>query len=397
MRRILLATALALLPGLALADPLDLSRQIGAQGLATTGAGLAAVASPAADQQFALAGIRFLGAVERALQLRWQVGLEADWTELPVLRLPIPANPEAREIRGADITALLGGIIADMEGARQALPAEGADFALEIDLADLWFDINASGGRDAGEDLVTVAGLALGFGGSWQPKPGELVIRFDSADAAWLEAYTHLLAGLATTIQAYDPGPATDRIVNASKEIYALWGESQPDNAWDMLFGKQVDRLTILLRAMEQKPDPALAKAAHDHFLKMISANRRFWPLVLAESDNDREWVPNEAQVSALGIALPEGTVAHWQAVLTEAEQVLNGALLIPHWRYGAEAGINLKKLFDDAPAIDLIGMIQGEALLPYAEKGPLMSGQAWSEFERMMQGDALMIAVFFN
>ena len=397
MRRHLFATVFALLPGLAVADPIALSREIGAGGLAPAEARLSALASPAAEEQFALAGIRFLGAVERALQLRWQVGLEADWTELPVLRLPIPANPEAREIKGEDITALLSGIIGDMEAARETLPPQGAEFALEIDLADLWFDINANNTRDEGEELVRVAGTALGFGGNWQPAPGEMVIRFDTADAAWLEAYTHLLAGIATTIQAYDPGPATDRIVQASKEVYALWGDSQPDNAWDMMFGKQVDRLTILLRAMEQKPDQALASAAHDHFLKMIEANRRFWPLVLAETDNDREWVPNEAQVSALGISLPEGTIERWQGVLHEAEQLLQGELLIPHWRYGAEAGISLKKLFDEAPAIDLIGMIQGEALLPYAEKGPLISGEAWSEFERMLQGDALMIAVFFN
>ena len=164
-----------------------------------------------------------------------------------------------------------------------------------------------------------------------------------------------------------------------------------------MMFGREVDRFTIILQTLEQQPDTALAHKAYGHFLSMITENRRFWALVEAETDNDREWVPNEKQASALGIVLPEGTAARWQAVLAEAEQLLKGEILMPHWRYGAEAGISLKKLFDTPPPVDLIGMIQGEALLPYAEKGVIMSGQAWSDFERLVQGDAMMFAVFFN
>ncbi|WP_283176876.1 hypothetical protein [Gemmobacter sp. 24YEA27] len=163
------------------------------------------------------------------------------------------------------------------------------------------------------------------------------------------------------------------------------------------MFGNQVDRVTIILQALAQEPDAALAAKAHGHFLAMIEENRRFWTLVEAETDNDREWIPNEKQLSALGLQLPPGTAAQWQAVLADAEKLLKGEILMPHWRYGAEAGISLKKLFEAPPKVDLIGMIQGEALLPYAEKGVVMSGQAWSDFERLMQGDAVLFAVLFN
>ncbi|WP_112311623.1 hypothetical protein [Pseudogemmobacter bohemicus] len=401
MRRFLCATLLSLMPGLtpglALADPLDLSQEIRDTGITATESRLAAQEDLSAEEAFALAGLRFLGSIEQALQLRWQVGLEADWSELPILRLPIPPNPNARELTGQDISDLIAGVNAGMDGTRDALGQLGtADFGLEIDLADLWFDINADGRRNEGEDLAGVAAQMLGLWGA-QLEPGMIVIRFDGSDAAWLSAYSHLISGVATTFQAYDPGPATDLILTSTKEMHALWGDTPPPNAWDMMFGKEVDRVAIILKALEQQPDPALAAKAYGHFLSMIQENRRFWPLVEAETDNDREWVPNEKQLSALGIQLPEGTAARWQAVLAEAEQLLKGEILMPHWRYGAEAGISLKKLFDAPPKVDLVGMIQGEALLPYAEKGKVMTGQAWSDFERLMQGDAVMFAVFFN
>lgn len=399
MRRLLLApafaAAFAALP--AQADPLALSREIGTNGIAATAARLSDLPAPAAEELFAAAGLRFLSGIEQALQLRWQTGLEADWSELPILRLPIPANPAPRPFTGADLETMLQGVSDRMEAAREPLSRIDGDFGLEIDLADLWFDINANGARDPGEDLTEVAGVALGLPGIGAAPPGQVVIRFDGSDAAWLEAYSHLLAGLSKLALAYGPAEATDRILNATGQMHALWGDTPPPNAWDMMFGKQVDRIAIILKALEQKPDAALAASAYGDFQEVIAANRRFWTLVMAETDDDREWVPNEGQTSALGIRLPPGTISHWQGVLAEAEQLLKGEILMPHWRYGAEAGISLKKLFDDPPPVDLVGMIQGEALLPYAEKGKVMSGQAWRDFERLMQGEAVLFAVFFN
>jgi hypothetical protein len=402
MRRAILAAVLALLPGLApslaAAERSPLSAEIAATGIAATEARLAALADPAPPDLFALAGLRFLRGVERALQLRWEAGTRADWSELPILRLPIPENPAARAFASSDITALLTGLETDMDGARAALGQLGtADFALEIAMADLWFDINMNGARDAGESVGDVAGLTLGGGRIVAVEVIDPAIRFDSADAAWLAAYTHFLSAFTEIALAYDPAPAVDRVLASSGQIYALWGDTPPDNALDMMFGRQADRVAMVLHALAQKPDPARTQAAHAHLLAMIRDNRRFWNLAAAETDNDREWVPAEGQVSALGILMPPGTADRWQAVLADAEKALTGEMLIPHWRFGAEAGINLQKLFADPPAIDLIAMIQGEGFLPYAERGPRLSPASWRDFERLVQGDAMLFAVFLN
>lgn len=389
--------ALALL----LATPLSaetLSEEIARTGLAPTEARLAALPSPSNEDLFALAGLRFLGGIEQALQLRWKTGVKADWSELPILRLPIPENPNAIPFQAADFTALIKNLDADMDASREALATLGdKPFALPIRISDLWFDINATGTRDPGESLAEVTGMALGGGRGMGVAVEDPVITFDTADAAWLSAYTHFLSGFVSTALAYDPEPAIQRVLDSSKQIYALWGTTPPNNAMDMMFGRQVDRAAMVLIALSKTPDKALAQDAYGHFLSMIAENRRFWSLVALETDNTGEWVPNDNQVSGLGLIMPPGTGERWQAVLADAEKALKGELLIPHWRFGAEAGINLKKAFENPPAVDLVTWIQGEGLLPYAEKGPQMGGQAWRDFEDIVQGDAMLFAVFLN
>lgn len=388
--------ALALMTGPAWSE--TLSEEIGRSGLAATEARLASLADPTNEDLFALAGLRFLGGVEAALQLRWQTGVRADWSELPILRLPIPENPGARAFAPQDFTALLVGLDARMEGSREALQLlADKPFALDIRMSDLWFDINLNDVRDEGEDIASVAGLTLGGGRMMAVPVEDPVIRFDTADAAWLSAYTHFLSGFVATAQAYDPEPAIQRVLDSSAAIYALWGDTPPPNAMDMMFGRQVDRIAMVLHALSTTPDTARAADAHAHFLAMIQDNRRFWAQVALEEDNDREWIPNDRQVSGLGIVIPPELGARWQAVLADAERLLQGEVLIPHWRFGAEAGINLKTLFENPPPIDLVTFIQGEGLLPYAEKGPRMTMDAWRDFERLVSGDAMLFALFLN
>ena len=180
-----------------------ISQEIARTGLAPTETRLAALPSPTNEDLFALAGLRFLGGVEQALQLRWKTGVNADWSELPILRLPIPENPNAIPFQAADFTALILNLDADMDASRAALTQLGdKPFALEVRVADLWFDINANGTREPGEDLAEVTGMALGGGRGMGVAVEDPVITFDTADAAWLSAYTHFLSGFASTALA---------------------------------------------------------------------------------------------------------------------------------------------------------------------------------------------------
>ena len=106
---------------------------------------------------------------------------------------------------------------------------------------------------------------------------------------------------------------------------------------------------------------------------------------------------PEQEQLSALPIPFPTDTGARWQAVLADAEALLNGDLLIPHWRLGDGAGVNLAKLFQDPPLVNIIGMVQGVTLLPYMEHGRLIDGTSLMMFSDLMQGDAGLYMVVLN
>lgn len=399
----------ALLALLILATPAaaqDLSAEIGANGIAPTLARLKAQPEPALEDIFAIGGLHFLGAVERALQLQWRTGADqaagnaGDTLGLPFLRLPVPPNPSPEPFQGALISQLFTDIDADMAAARKALATlpPGEEFGLDLTFSDLWFDIDLDGTRDPEEAALTVLGPLL-LGWQWQtpdPAAPPLTIRFDAADAAWLTAYTHVMSGVANTILAYDPAASIDRVI-ASRIALKVAQPSPDDFNFDASFGQFLDAFAMLEGAVNQQPDAARAKAAKDHFLAMIAENRRFWTLVALEADNDREWVPNDAQVSALGLNLPPGTGDSWLGVLADGEALLQGRLLIPYWRGPEGQGINLGRMFDEPAPVSVTGWVQGWAAVPYLEQGPVVDATSLRQFEALMGGNAGLMMVFLN
>jgi len=219
---------IALLALLALATPAaaqTLSQEIGANGIAPTLARLKAQPEPALEDIFAIGGLHFLSGIERALQLQWRTGMDqaagdaGDMLNLPLLRLPLPPNPTPDPFHGALVSQLFAGLDTDMQAARTALATlpEGEDFGLDLSFADLWFDVNANGSRDANEEALLLVGPQL-MGGQWQepdPAAPPLVVRFDAADAAWLTAYTHLMSGISNVILAHDPAASIDRVATS--------------------------------------------------------------------------------------------------------------------------------------------------------------------------------------
>lgn len=383
-----------------------LSQEIGTNGIAPTLARLKAQPEPALEDIFAIGGLHFLGAVERALQLQWRTGADqvagnaGDTLGLPFLRLPVPPNPALEPFQGALITQLFSDIDADMAAARTALAIlpEGEEFGVELSFSDLWFDINLNGTRDPEEGALTILGPQL-LGWQWQtpdPAAPPLTIRFDAADAAWLTAYTHVMSGVANTILAYDPAASIDRVI-AARAALKVAQPSPDDFNFDASFGQFLDAFAMLEGAVNQQPDAARAKAAKDHFLAMITENRRFWTLVALEADNDREWVPNDAQTSALGFSLPPGTGDTWLAVLADGEALLQGRVLIPYWRGPDGQGINLGRMFDAPAPISITGWAQGWAAVPYLDQGPVVNSTSLRQFEALMGGNAGLMMVFLN
>jgi hypothetical protein len=379
----------------------SLSDEIASQGLRATQARLAALPAPSPDEMFALGGVSFLAGIERALQLRYRVGMSeglAVMSGLPVLRLPIEENPSPEPFEPVMIEELFSLVRDDMTHAVGTLDAiqDAEAVGLEIDTADLWFDIDANGVRAPGEGVMEIAGWALS-GGFGMEVPST-TIRFDTADARWLSAYAHLLAGVSETVLATDPAEAIGRVLDARMAFDRLGRPGLTnDFTLDNQFGDIADLVAMFAMAIEGPLAAEHTRAARDHFLACVEDNRRFWSLVPRETDNDREWIPNKNQVSATGLPFPPDIGTMWLAVLADAEKVLEGELLIPYWRLGDDAGLDLNAFLENPPTVDLAGLIQGATLLPYLRQGPQANGQSLWRFTSYLQGDSALYMVVLN
>jgi hypothetical protein len=99
---------------------------------------------------------------------------------------------------------------------------------------------------------------------------------------------------------------------------------------------------------------------------------------VLAETDNDHEWLPSPKQTGPGGTKVTQQQIDGWLKVLDELDAILAGKKLLPHWRLKSGTGINVAKLVASPPKLDLILLIQGSALVPYLEEGTVSDRAAW-------------------
>lgn len=162
-------------------------------------------------------------------------------------------------------------------------------------------------------------------------------------------------------------------------------------------FRPTVDAIFVLVASLKQQPDAAHIQAAMTHWRKMIAENRKLWSMIEAETDDDREWIPNARQTPALPIEIDPEMAGAWQDVLGDAEAVLTGRLLIPHPMLPAGYGISLAHYERFPTPIDLLEVIHGIGFYEHSAKGPLITTQRWQAFNRLARGRGGAFSVFFN
>lgn len=377
----------------------DLTDDLAQYGLAATEERLATATEP--GDLFALAGVRFLRGIERSFQRRWAMGQDGVAGPLPILRIGLPPNPAPEPFDPALVERIFSDIQTDMETVRAALDQIGdRDFAVSLDIDALWFDVNMNATFDPGEEvsllLNNTAGWRQPFASPAQDEaPEPLLVRFDRADAAWLRAYSHLVSGIGALVLAFDPTETIASMIEADAEMKRISGPTRqflPVSDNDLLV------LATYLAAFETRPIARHTMKAHAHFRDMIRANRAFWAAVETETDNVDEWIPNDRQDAATGMEFPAGLGDTWLAVLDDADRVLTGELLVPYtFRLGTGAGINLRKLAENPPDLSLVGVLHGRDLVPYMERGPVMTSASWRQFNRMVLGQSILFALVLN
>ncbi len=410
MSRILIAlsfliTALFAPPSIAKSMPLQ---KVLATGNFSEGIAYFSAQPPTNEQRFSLATIHFLAGLERLIQDFYRIGSGANGSnrdalvrEIPFLRLPVPENPQPEIATPQAFSAALMQFQTSLQQANHILgELDETEFKLPVNLAVIRMDFNGDGQYSDGEYLhVLFQGLGVNV------RSGTLV-HFDLGDGFWLRGYTHLLLAMSDVFLAHDGTeffealghliyPRVQTPLANTLRKYPLKSEIH-GFLWDT--GFIADVLTALHLSRFPLTDPERVLSAHEHLLAVIANSRLSWHWINRETDDDREWIPNANQTSVTGIALSAEQIAGWMEFLEEAEAILQGELLIGHWRFNEQVGINLKRIFTEPPSVFApILLFQGSGILPYLEEGKSTAPSTWRNFETLFEGQFLGFALWIN
>lgn len=146
-----------------------------------------------------------------------------------------------------------------------------------------------------------------------------------------------------------------------------------------------------------------MADSLH-HFEKMMAQNKLMWKYILAETDDDHEWIPNPKQTGVIpNVQVTEEMVASFSGLMKTVDDLLAGKRLIAFWR-GNDSndcklgrGVNLRRVFLEPQTFDLVLWVQGPAAAPYLERGKTVDGKLWRDLQRDFGGQFPGFAVWFN
>ncbi len=143
--------------------------------------------------------------------------------------------------------------------------------------------------------------------------------------------------------------------------------------------------------------EPDRLKSALGHMETMVALSRSSWASILAETDDDHEWLPAPKQHAVItGVTVTAEMLEGWTTFLSEFESILAGRKLLPFWR-GRNLGINFRRIFTEPRILDLVLWVQGSAAGPYVEEGEVTSRAFWQRLNRVFNGEFIGFAIWFN
>lgn len=358
---------------------------------------------------FGIGFIRFVGAVEHLAQAFYRHGFAApDGGPVagPQLELPIPANTAPQPLDYPGYRAILSRFVADMDAARASLleAGETGDYVVPVDLARIRIDLDADGSASEAESIGNVLAAAFGMRPDASAGPTEspdLTIGFDRADAIWLAGYTQILAAQADFLLAHDfesfTAAAFHRLFPSAGFPMQPFMEGNSVMLLDPESDKAIADLIAAVHTINWPvTEPMRLKRVLERLKSVTALSRRNWDAILAETDDNRELLPSPRQTSIVPDAsVTDETVAAWRATLDAADAILDGRLLVPHWRF--RQGFDLRAYFENATRTDLVMLLTGLDALPFLRDGPVASADSFAEANRVFGDQLFGYAFWFN
>ena len=358
------------------------------------------------EARFGLGLVGFARAVEHLGQSLYRYGLTPPKTlSIPLLRLPVPANPTPEPISYQAFRDILKVFDDDLAAAEAALQKVGDDnVSIVIDLARVRFDLRGDGKAAEDESLAYIIGSLMQRPAAKTATSVSLEVKFDTGDAQWLAGYSHALMALCDFLLAHDFHATYDAAFHRffpRSETPLASALAQPlpgDSMGHMLPDSQIfaDVIGFIHTINWPVTEPERMRAARAHLKSVLAASRRSWALILAETDDDREWLPNPRQTSvAIGQRVSQQQIDAWMTALDEADAILEGRTLVPHWRF--TRGIDLKMFFEEPQPFDLVMLLSGAGAVSYLREGPFSTPQRWREITQAFEDNFFAYAFWFN
>lgn len=361
---------------------------------------------PRDDQlRYGLGVLQFLRAVERLSQDLYRYGPRGKITQefhIPILRVQVAENPHPETLTYLKARKVVQTFVDKLGQAEATLASiDSADVKLPLHFGMIRMDLNGGGRLDENETLWK---LYAGLTHQEQLQPSEaenFIICFDRGDVHWLRAYCHLLMGMCQAYLAYDTRETFDctahmffsnvespyGFLTRGKHVFSRHGD---EDVLDIIAFIHLIRWPVA--------EPQRMEESLHHLEAMVAQNKIAWKWIMAETDDDHEWIPNPAQTGVIrGVRVTADMVNAWTELMNLGGKVLAGELLIPFWRGDDGRGVNLRKVFLEPRAFDLVLWVQGSAAAPYLQSGEKVRVDTWRKLQLAFGNEFPGFAVWFN
>lgn len=367
--------------------------------------------------RYRLGVVQFLQAVEKLGQAQYRHGLMSNSRmSIPLLRLPLPPNrdPELLTIDAA--RAFIADFLQGLKTAEATLATvKPSNDVLTLDLTSVCLDLNGDGRIAGDESLFSIVNTLMRGSGDNLDEDG-LQIAFDDGDALWLRGYCHVMSAFCEILLAHNWDDLFERTAHmffpSTKTPYLfLLQERAADASFTVQNGLDLIAMIHCLHFEVRDRDGMLR--ALQHLEQVPQLSRESWELINAETDNNREWLPNPRQTAAISRLLritPE-MQSQWNLFLDELDAILRGDTLLPFWRGGPginpfdstrpgfhpKLGINVRRIFTEPQTFDLVLWAHGSGMASFLEEGPITKPERWSQITQAFRGQFMFFAVWFN
>lgn len=334
--------------------------------------------------RFELGMVRFLAAFERFCQQLYRHGLGGNRLPLTMLfglppNLDLPNNRDPETISYIKLRGIVQRFVTDMDEAQKGLQAI-QDPNVKVTLKPFLIDLDLTGkGIVFWSANHFLQGMAGGAGARNANQASEkFQITFDRGDVCWLRGYCHFLAGLGEWLLCVDGKEGFETCAHrffAKVETPHAYLQNEPNlpgnnNFFGPNFIRELSDVFALIHQLRMEvKEPARCKAALEHFQETLALSQEMWKFILAETDDDNEWIPNPKQKGPGGASITQPMIDTWLDTVKECQALLEGKKLIPFWRGdNAKRGVNIRKVFLEPRNFDFVLWFQGTAATPYLQ-----------------------------